>query len=214
MSTVLLLNVRLSFPSIIEPNVSVIKSTGKSISKYRATLLMEPEHPGYKKFMEEVYNLAAEKWKELGKRIVDTITEKNKRCFGDGNEQVSQKTMEVYDGYEGMKYITANNDHRVQIFKPDGQPCDFVKNSMEYQEFARKFYPGCYVNAVVSPWLQDNPDKTIGRGVRCTLMGLQFSKHGTEFGRVAEDLTGKFPEVADPFDSVGVPAASPSGDLW
>jgi hypothetical protein len=42
-----------------------------------------------------------------------------------------------------------------------------------------KFYNGCYVNALVELWIQDNK---YGKAVRATLHGVQFVKDGVPFG--------------------------------
>jgi hypothetical protein len=74
-------------------------------------------------------------------------------------------------------------------------------NTMAYQALARKMYGGCYVNAAVKPWVQDNQ---YGRGVRCELVALQFSKDGTPFG-------DGVPDASSLFGAVAAPAAAPAG---
>jgi hypothetical protein len=95
-----------------------------------------------------------------------------------------------------MVYITTsmNEDRPPIMVRPDGTVCDNA-NTMERAALARKLYGGCYVNAAVSPWVQDNQ---FGRAVRCNLIAVQFAKDGDSFGDAAPDVTGMFGAVAAP----------------
>ena len=57
-----------------------------------------------------------------------------------------------------------------------------------------KPYAGCYVNAKVSFWAQDNQ---YGKRINCSLLGVQFVEHGDSF-------TGARVAVTDDFEDLGV----------
>jgi hypothetical protein len=93
---------------------------------------------------------------------------------------------------------------------------------MACQATARKMYGGCYVNAAVKPWLQDNK---FGKGVRCDLVAVQFFADGPAFGGGETDASGMFgatpAAAAPPWEAApaaamppapfaGAPAALPS----
>ena len=200
---IFLSNWRLSFPQLVEPKSSVQPSPANPnpVKKYSADFLAPPDNAGVQEFGKIYAALAQEKWKEHAPAVMQMIQQdKRQRCFGNGSEKVNQKTFKAYDGYEGMFYISANKDQMPQMIKADGSAVD-ATNTMEYQALARKLYGGCYVNAAVRPWLQDNKH---GRGVRCELIAVQFFADGEPFGEAATDATAMFKPVA----SVAQPAAA------
>lgn len=203
-------DVRLSFPSIVEPKKN--KQYPDKPATYEAESLMPPNHPGFAQFMQRYAAMANEKWKAHAQQVMQMIANDRKlRCFGQGSEKVNQQTLKMYDGYEGMLFISASkkaDKGAPQMIKPDGSAVDPM-NTMEYQSFARKLYGGCRINIAVKPWLQEN---THGRGIRCDLVAIQFLRDDTAFGEAQADATPMFgavagaPAAANPF---GQPAATP-----
>ena len=186
---IFLSNVRLSFPQLVEPRSSVENGA----KKFSADFLMPMNHPGVQQFGAEYAKAAQEKWKEHAQSVMAIIQGDRKlRCFGQGNEKVNGKTFKPYDGYADMFYISANKDQMPQMIQADGSAVD-PTNTMAYQALARKMYGGCYVNAAVRPWLQENKH---GRGVRCELIAVQFAGDGEAFGEAVADATALFKPVA------------------
>ena len=202
---ILLSNVRLSFPHLIEPQRQVNAQTGKERISYNCELLMPQDHPGFQQFMAKYGEMALAKWAENAQTVMQMIQADRKlRCFGVGTEKVNKKTFKPYDGYADNVYITAGRDTPPQIFQTtDGKPID-PNNTMAYQQLTRKMYGGCYVNAAVKPWIQSNQ---YGNGVRCDLIGIQFAKDGESFGEGAVDVSGMFGAVAGGPPSVVIPPA-------
>ena len=128
------------------------------------------------------------------------------RCYGRGEEKISRKTMQPYDGYAGNVYITAGRDTPPQMIQADGTPVD-PANTMAYQALARKMYAGCRVNAAIKPWPQDNK---VGRGIRCDLVAVQFAADDTSFGEGAVDASNLFGAVAGAPAGMFAPAAAPA----
>jgi len=198
MSIVVLSNVRISFPHLKEPH----SSTQGGTPTYNAVFIVPPTHPGYADFMKQVGVIAQDKWKEKTADVMNIINaDAKKRCYADGSTKVNQKTFKVYDGYEGNIVISANNKNAPQIFDEKGVKVD-PNNSMAYRTEAGKIYGGCYVNAVVKPWVQAN---THGVGIRCELVAVQFLADGESFGG---DAT---PDVSGVFGATTAAGAAPAG---
>ena len=195
-------NARLSFPHLAEPQRQVNEVTGKERISYNCELLLTPDHPGFAQFMAKYGEMALAKWKEHAQASMNLIQQERKtRCYGRGEEKINKKTFQPYDGYAGHVYLTVGRDTPPQIIDGDGKPVD-PTNTMAYQALTRKMYGGCFVNAAVKPWLQDNKH---GRGVRCDLVAIQFAKDGQPFGEGAVDASGMFGAVA------GAAPAAPAG---
>lgn len=182
-------NVRLSFPQIVEPRAVV----DNPVKKYSADFIMVQDHAGYQQFMAQYAKLAAAKWGEHAQNVMQLIHGDRKlRCYGAGSEKIDKKTFQPYKGYTGMVYISASKDQAPQMIQGDGSATD-PANTMAYQQLARKLYGGCYVNAAVRPWLQENKH---GRGIRCDLVAIQFAADGEAFGEGAVDAAPLFGAVA------------------
>lgn len=209
---IMLSDVRLSFPNLVTPQVDQTND-GKWRFSFNAEFILPKDHKGFNTFMTRVGELAADKWKEHAKQVLDLINKDRKlRCYGDGSEKVNKKTFEPYDGYAGNLYITAGcntigesketTPKRPQMIQTDGSAVDPM-NTMAFQNVARKLYGGCRVNVALRPWLQDNKH---GRGVRCDLVAIQFYKDDEPFGSGSVDVSEFFGAVAS------APAESASND--
>ena len=80
--------------------------------------------------------------------------------------------------------IKAANNKRPMVIDRDKSPLTEDDN---------KIYAGCYVNAVIELWFQNNG---FGKRVNANLLGVQFLKDGEPFG----DNAGA---SADDFDAFG-----------
>lgn len=187
-------NVRLSFPHIAQPQEQVNETTGVKRISYNGELIMPQDHPSFIQFMEQYGKLALNAWKENTPAVMQMIlADRKSRCFGRGEEKVNKKTFKPYDGYVGNVYVTIGRDTPPQLIQDNGQPID-PANTMAYQQIARKMYGGCFVNAAVKPWIQQNKH---GNGIRCDLIALQFAKDGEAFGEGTADASGMFAAVGN-----------------
>lgn len=201
-NVIFLNDVRLSFPHLKEPHASAANAT----PKYSGDFLLPPDHPGYAEFMRIYGELAMGKWGEHAQQVMGMIQQDRKlRCYGAGEEKVNKKTFQPYDGYGGLIYFTASRENPPQMIKPDGSAVDPL-NTMEYQALARSLYGGCYVNAAVKPWIQDNAH---GRGVRLDLVAVQFNRDGEAFGEGETDASGMFGAAQAAPAAAGTPAPQP-----
>lgn len=196
-------NARLSFPKFVEPQISINEHTGKQRISYNGDFILEPNDPGYLKFLQRYSTLALDAWKERANSIMTMIDkDRKKRCYGKDEDKKHQTTGQIHGGYHGKVYITAGRDKPPQVIRPDGTAID-PSNQIEYQQLTRKMYAGCRVNAAIKPWLQDNP---YGKGIRCDLIAIQFAGDDEPFGGEAKepDVSGIFGTVnAAPTNSVG-----------
>lgn len=163
---------RLSFPSLFQKS----QFEGKE-GKFEATLL-------FPKSDKKTYN-------QIIKAIEAAKTEANKKVveknyfIKDGDEIFEEKE---YDGYEGMWAVKAGNSKRPTVIDRDKSPLT---------EDDDKIYAGCYVNAIVSPWVQDNQ---YGKRVNANLLGVQFVKDGEAFGDAVVASDDDFDDIEDDFE--------------
>jgi hypothetical protein len=159
---ILLKNVRLSFPQIWTPKSF---APGQD-PRFNANFLLDKAENAdqIKKLKEAIEKVAAEKWK--GKKPGGL-----KICLGDGEEK-------DYDGYADAMFVSASTKVRPVIV-------DQKKNPLAEED--GKPYAGCYVNAAISLWAQDNQ---WGKRVNATLDAIQFVKEGEPFGgkKVTADI--------------------------
>ena len=199
-------NVRVSFPNLVEPKITK-NDNGSERAAWSADFIVAPDSPQFKQFMHQYMTLATYKWKERTQTILGMIqSDRKSRCYGNGSEKINKTTLLPYDGYEGNAYISAISNRQPQMIQPNGSPVD-ASNSMAYQAIARSIYGGCYVNAAIRIWPQDNKH---GRGIRCDLVAVQFAKDGDAFGGGGADVTGMFGAVAAPAAAPAAPAGMPA----
>lgn len=107
-------------------------------------------------------------------------------CLRDGSEKADT------DGYgDGVMFISARSDKRPQVVNRDLTPLT---------EDDGKPYAGCYVNATIEIWGQDNQ---YGKRVNAKLRAVQFYKDGDSFGEAKIDAAKEFTPIADD-DSDGI----------
>lgn len=154
-------NVRLSFPDLFEAS----EYEGKF--NFGATFLVEPGSATDKAITVAVQEVAKEEWKEKGAAIVKAAQAggNQKICYWSGD-------LKTYDGYQGMMALTAKRG------QDKGRPLVLDRDKTPLALGDGKPYAGCYVNASVELWAQDNK---YGKTIRCTLLGVQFAKDGDSF---------------------------------
>jgi hypothetical protein len=167
--------VRLSFPQLFE--AKTVNGEGKPA--FSAAFLISPKDPQIAMINTAITTVAAEKWGAKADAILKTIRAADKTCLHSGDLKSN------YDGFEGMMYISARNPLKPSVVDTNKTPL--------VAEDGRP-YAGCYVNAVLELWTQDN---NYGKRVNATLMGVQFYKDGESFvgGGVAD---------ADDFDDLTI----------
>lgn len=158
-------NVRLSFPSLFRR----AQFNGED-GKYEATFLFDKKD---KKLKAKLDKAIAAKIKAAGIKV-----SADKRCLKDGDDV-------EYSGYEGMWSIKASQSRRPTVIDRDRTPVTEDDNVI---------YAGCYVNAIVDFWIQNN---SFGKRVNANLYGVQFVKDGEAFGMGPVDVTDDFDDLSD-----------------
>lgn len=147
-------NVRISFPSVFAPS----SYDGSQEAKYSATFIVEKGSEAHRQIVAGIKDLIAQKWP---KRKPANL----KICLRDGSEKGH------LDGFgEDVVFFNATNTARPLVLNRDKTPL--------VQEDG-VLYAGCYVNAHIEFWAQDNQ---YGKRVNATLQGVQFRSEGPAFG--------------------------------
>jgi len=196
---VVLRDVRLSYGHIFKPGKGMKDDDGNvQPGKFGANLLMDPDtdvgKANLKRLKKAKEDVMKAKWGDKQPKL-----KAEKLCTRDGNEEEGEE-------YQDMYFVSARNpdqpsiiDNRkgkngkwIPLKSSDGRP-----------------YSGCYVNAIVTLWAQDND---YGKRVNAVLESVQFLKHGEAFGAAPVDPNDEFDdddvegadveEIDDPNDSI------------
>ena len=138
--------------------------------RYRTNFLMAPDSESKKIIDATIKEVAIAKWGAKAKDILTQVRAAEKTCFIDGNTK-------TYNGYEGNWALTATRNPAIAPGAPLVVDLD---GKTPITESSGRIYSGCYVNAKVDLWPQDN--KQFGKGIRCTLMVVQYARDGESFG--------------------------------
>lgn len=171
----MLKDARLAFPALFEP--TTVAGEGKP--RFSAALLLSLDHPQLEEINKKIEAVARDKWKDKAAAILTGLRKTDKVALHDGD------TKAQYDGFPGNWYISAASQESAPP-----TVVDQARNALTAK--SGKPYAGCYVNASLEFWAQDNQ---YGKRINCTLRGVQFLRDGDSFsaGRPAD---------ADEFDEV------------
>ncbi len=153
MSKIKMQAVRLSFPSLF----NTAKFGGEDTGKYEATFVLDKvEHA------EVIAGIKAQ-IERLMKEELKSKVPSDKLCLKDGDEMGRPE-------FEGKYTIKASTKKRPLVINRDKSPITESDNVI---------YAGCYVNAIVSLWAQNN---NYGKRINAQLDGVQFCRDGEAFG--------------------------------
>lgn len=153
MSKIKMQAVRLSFPSLF----NTAKFGGEDTGKYEATFVLDKvEHA------EVIAGIKAQ-IERLMKEELKSKVPSDKLCLKDGDDMGRPE-------FEGKYTIKASTKKRPLVINRDKSPITESDNAI---------YAGCYVNAIVSLWAQDNK---FGKRINAQLDGVQFCRDGEPFG--------------------------------
>ena len=160
-------NVRLSFPSVFQ------KASFNGVeTKYEATFLLNK-----KEHADLIASIQAEIKKKVAEDLKGAKLGADKICLRDGDET-------EYEGYAGHLSLKASNKKRPMVLNKDKTPLTEDDNVI---------YGGCYVNAIIELWAQNNE---YGKRINANLLGIQFVRDGEAFGGGGESVK------ADDFDDL------------
>lgn len=158
-------NVRLSFPHLWTAHAM---EEGQE-PKFSATFIMDnDEHSELIKQIErQIKRAALDFWKKDMKGV--------KICLRDGNDKPE------LEGYgDGKMFISASSKQRRSVVDRELSPVTEENGIV---------YAGCYVNASVRLWVQDNK---WGKRVNAELRAVQFYRDGESFGAGKVDPEEEF----------------------
>jgi hypothetical protein len=161
-------NARLAFPVLFE--AKTVNGEGKPA--FSAALLLDPADPQVKAINQAIDQIAKDKWGAKADAILKQMRAQDKVALHDGDLKAN------YDGFPGSVYVSARSATRPLVIDKDKTPL---------AEADGKPYAGCYVNASIELWPQDN---NYGKRVNASLRGIQFLRDGDAFaggGAASED---------------------------
>ena len=178
-------DVRLSFANaLFEPK----QINGLGDPKFSASLVFDPKHPCVADISKAIQEVCKDKWSAKAKEVYTSLKAADKTCLHDGDSKSE------YEGYPGNLYLNASN--RIKPLVIDG-------NKAPLSETDGRPYSGCFVNAVIEIWAQDNQ---FGKRVNASLSGVQFLRDGERLsgGGIADaDDFEEIPQAPDKRESGG-----------
>jgi hypothetical protein len=179
---VMLRNVRLAFPALFQPKTV----NGEGDPAFGATFIMDPatNKAEIEAVNAAIDKVAADKWGAKGAEVAKTLRKAGKVCLRDGDEKAE------YEGYEGNMFVAARSKSRPLVIDRDKTPL---------VEADGRPYGGCYVNATIDVWAQDNQ---YGKRINASLSGVQFVRDGEAFGGSRPASPDDFEEVDESEDSL------------
>jgi len=163
-------NVRLSFPHLFKPHAM---QEGQD-EKYSATFILDnTEHAATMDAIEaRIERLVLDEFKKPIRLTGELIR--------DGNEKSDM------DGYgDGVSFISTSRKTRPPVVDRDLSPIT---------EEDGKIYAGCYVNATIRLWVQNN---SYGKRVNAELRAVQFVKDGESFGAGTVNVENEFSPLGE-----------------
>ena len=170
-------NVRLAFPQLFE--AASVNGEGKPA--FSGTFILPPNHSDLATLNSIIDKVAEEKWGAKAPDILKNLRASGKVALRSGDDKSN------YAGFAGNFYISARNVIRPTVIDANRNPLTHADG---------RPYAGCYVNAVIDIWAQDN---NFGKRINASLGGVQFYRDGDAF-------SGGGAASSDEFDIVDEPA--------
>ena len=182
MSVKIMLNdQRLAFPALWAP-----ESFGDGAPAYGGKLIIQPSAKKIIKIIDDAMLEAAKgqpKWTNPEKILAKLVTD-DAVCFR--KKEYCDKNGDPYNGFEDAYYLSLRSEKT--------KPLVLDRDKSPLQETDGRPYSGCYVNAHVEIWAQDNK---YGRRINATLLGVQFFRDGDAFGGGSNPDAEAFDNLAD-----------------
>ena len=160
--------VRLAFPALFEAKTV----NGEGDPAFSAAFLIDPADPQVHAINAAIDAAAKEKFGAKADAVLKQMRAGDKVCLHNGDSKAD------YAGFPGNLFISARSKTRPLVLGAD-------KSALTAQD--GRPYAGCYVNASIELWAQDN---NYGKRVNASLRGVQFLHDGDAFaggGAASED---------------------------
>ena len=188
---IILQTVRLSFPQLWR--AKAFKPTDEP--SFSASFIMDKEADA-----EQILDMRKLMTKVAHDKWGPTIPKGVKLCLRDGAEPGKEDV----DGYgPTIMFVSSSSKKKIPLVDEDVAPLS---------EDSGKPYAGCYVNASLRVWAQDND---YGKRVNAQLLAIQFVLDGEAFGEARIDVNEEFGAVerAGGESTAEQPAAEEEGSL-
>lgn len=192
---VILKDVRIAFPNIWEPK----QYNGQGEPACSAAFVMTPDHPALAEVKKTIILVAQELWKDKAANMIAALKAKDDICLHDGNVKAD------YEGFAGNFFVSARNKARPRVIGASRDPA--TGKPVELKRADGKPYAGCYVNAAIDIWAQDNG---WGKRINAKLLAVQFWRDGEPFSGGAQSEDSDFNYV----DGDGAAAGSGLDDIF
>lgn len=172
-------NVRASFVRIFTPE----EFNGDGNPKFSCVFILPKDHPQIAEIKKAMTAVAKEKWGDKAEAIYKQLQANNKLALADGDLKPE------LEGYPGNYFISSSSKQRPLVIDANKEPL---------VEADGKPYSGCYVNAIVEFWAQDN---NYGKRINAQLKGVQFYRDGDAFSGGGVASADEFDVVAEGADA-------------
>ena len=150
---------------------------GQGRPAFSASFLFPRDHKCVPPVMATMQQVARMKWGPEGDKVLQGLMAAGRVCLRDGNSKPDVA------GYPGNLFISARSPTMPLVIDQNRQPLT---------QASGKPYSGCYVNASLAIWAQQNQH---GRRINAQLRGVQFVRDG-------EPLAGGSPASVDEFGEI------------
>lgn len=140
---------------------------GEGEAKYSATFGFAPTHPAHAAIKAALKAAAESKWGAKAGEIFLMLKAGDKLCLHDGDAKANK------EGYKGNLFVSASN--KLKPLVVDNKPAPGQTSVRVIEANEGRVYSGCYVNATIELWPQDNK---WGKRINASLMGVQFLRDG------------------------------------
>lgn len=188
-------DVRLSFAHLFEPQPGIFdKRTGKTSEPRWGANFLIPKNGAHgiaelAKIQAAAKEAKRAKW---GDEKNWPKLKPERLCLRDGD-------LEDYDGYDGHYYLSSGRQTKTKDGAENPPPALVDRDKSRLEKKSGKLYSGCFVNAIVRIWAQDDP--TYGKRINCSLEAVQFARHGDAFGARPVDPDEAFDDITEEFAS-------------
>jgi hypothetical protein len=174
---ILLRDVRLAFPNLWVATAPA----GGGEKAFSAAFILPKTHKQIAELKNAFKALAKDKWASKADAIYKALEAGDKLALHDGDGKAD------YEGFPGNLFVSTRSKTRPSVF--NGQREELTQED-------GKPYSGCYVNASIELWAQDND---FGKRINAQLRGVQFLRDGDAFAG------GGQPADKEEFDEIGAP---------
>jgi hypothetical protein len=200
-------NVRLLRVSLTKQYVGrdakIDPTTGKAEGKFHIDAVFPPTHPQFPELQNLIRGVATAKWKETTQQTLDMIKGNNQRF-------PLQRGRPGKPAYAGMLYISAGNKDQPTILVTENGVNISNRNTPVVLTPSHPCWPyeGSYANVLLEfyTYLYGNSP-----GLGCSVLGVQFNKHGERLKGSAVASGSEFGLVPQDADQAPAGAAAPTG---